>query len=87
MIVDFNINEELLELIPMHNTTTSDHIFDQLSNFQDYGFDLGNLVCLSTAGAGNMAGKHNGVGAKLQKKVNDFYPDSPFAHFYCIIYQ
>ena len=34
-----------------------------------------------------MAGKHNGVGAKLRKKVNDSYPDSPFAHFYSIIHQ
>ena len=48
---------------------------------------MGNLVCLSTDGAANMAGKHNRVGTKLRKKVNDSYPDSPFAHFYCIIHQ
>ena len=29
----------------------------------------------------------NGVGAKLRKKINDSYPGSPFAHFYCIIHQ
>ena len=30
---DVNIYKELLELIPMYDTTTSDHIFDQISNF------------------------------------------------------
>ena len=49
---DYNIHKELLELIPMHDTTTSHHIFDQIEQLlQNYGFDLGKLVCLSTDGA------------------------------------
>ena len=43
---DFNIYKELLELIPMHDTTTSDHIFDQIEQLlQNYQFHFGKLVC------------------------------------------
>ena len=44
-------------------------------------------MCLSTDGATNMVGRHNGVAAKLRTKIENSYPDSSFAHFHCIIHQ
>ena len=53
----------------MHDITTSDHIFDQIKQLlQDFEFDLGKLVGLSTDGAANMASKHNGVSANYEKR-------------------
>jgi hypothetical protein len=34
-----------------------------------------------------MVGRHNGVAAKLRTKIENFDPDSSFAHFHCIIHQ
>lgn len=85
---DFNISEELIELVPMHDTTTSQDIFEKVEEVLDnYGFDLSKLACLSTDGAANMVGRHNGVAAKLRAKIENSHPDSSFAHFHCIIHQ
>lgn len=85
---EFNIYEELMELIPMHDTTTSQDIFEKVEQvLHEYDLDLSKLVCLSTDGAANMVGRHNGVGAKLQAKIKKLYPDSSFTHFHCIIHQ
>ncbi|XP_029654859.1 general transcription factor II-I repeat domain-containing protein 2-like [Octopus sinensis] len=55
---DFNIYEEFLELVPMHDTTTSKDIFIKLLQILfEYGFDLKKLVCLCTDGAPNMVGR------------------------------
>ncbi|KFD50505.1 hypothetical protein M513_08573 [Trichuris suis] len=85
---EFNIYEELIELIPMHDTTTSQDIFDRVEQvLQDYGLDLSKLACLATDGAANMIGRHNGVAAMLRTKIENSHPDSSFAHFHCIIHQ
>jgi hypothetical protein len=63
---EFNIYEEL---IPMHDTTTSQEIFEKVEQVRhDYGLDWSKLACLSTDGATNMFGRHNGVAAKLLQK-------------------
>ncbi|KFD60685.1 hypothetical protein M514_10614 [Trichuris suis] len=44
---EFNIYEELIKLIPMHDTATSQDIFDKVEQvLQDYGLDLSKLACL-----------------------------------------
>ena len=85
---DFHVIEELIELIPMHDTTTSQEIFEKVEQLLDeYGFEFCKLACLSTCGAANMACKHNGVGAKIRAKITALYPNSSFVHFHCIIHQ
>jgi len=50
----------------MHDTTTSQDIFEKVEQVRhDYGLDWSKLACLSTDGAANMVGRHNGVAAKL----------------------
>ena len=82
------IREELLELISLHDTTSSNDIFEKMvQTLEEYELDLSKCVCLCTDGAANMAGKHNGVGAKLRNKIKTIYFDSTFTHFHCIIHQ
>jgi hypothetical protein len=48
---ELNIYEELIELIPMHDTTTIQEIFEKVDQIRhDYGLDWGKLACLSTDG-------------------------------------
>ena len=64
------IREEFLELISLHDTTSSNDIFEKMVQIlEEYELDLSKCVCLCTDGAANMAGKHNGVGAKLKNKI------------------
>ena len=57
----------------MHDTTTSQDIIEKVEQvLHEYDFDLNKLVCLSTDGAENMVGRHNGVVAKLQAENNEF---------------
>ena len=85
---EFNIYEELIELIPIHDTTTSQDVFVKVKQvLHEYALYLSKFACLSTDGAGNMVGRHNGVAAKLQTKMRNLCPDSIFTHFHCIIHQ
>ena len=82
------IREELLKLIFLHDTTSSNDIFKKMLQILEvYELDLSKCVCLCTDGAANMAGKHNGGGAKLRNKIKTIYLESTFTHFHCIIYQ
>ena len=69
---EFSIYEEVIELIFMHDTTTCQNIFGKVEQvLHEYDFYLSKLVCLSTDGATNMVGRHNGVVAKLQAKIKN----------------
>ena len=47
---EFNIYEELIELVPMHDTTRQD-IFEKVKQvLHGYGFDLSKFSCLSIDG-------------------------------------
>ena len=70
----------------MHDTTTSQIIFDKVEQVP-HEYDFCKLVCLSADGAVNMVGRHNGVFAKLQAKIKNLHPISPLTHFYCIIHR
>lgn len=42
---------------------------------------------MSTDGAANMIGWHNGAVVKLQAKIKNLHPDLSVTHFHCIIHQ
>ena len=52
---EFNIYEEVIELIPMHYATTSQDIIEKVEQvLHEYDIDLSKLIFLSTDGAANM---------------------------------
>ncbi|XP_015431669.1 PREDICTED: general transcription factor II-I repeat domain-containing protein 2-like [Dufourea novaeangliae] len=66
--VNLKISEELLEIIPMHNTTTGADIFDALMEvLKKYKLPLEKFVCLATDGAPTMTGITKGVVARLKE--------------------
>ncbi|UYV77686.1 hypothetical protein LAZ67_15001937 [Cordylochernes scorpioides] len=59
---DFNIFEELLELVPMHGTTTGEDIFNCVYDLlQKYNLPRSKLTSVATDGAPSMTGKTNGL--------------------------
>ncbi|UYV79240.1 hypothetical protein LAZ67_17001706 [Cordylochernes scorpioides] len=67
---DFNIFEELLELVPMHGTTTGEYIFNCVYDLlQKYNSPQSKLTSVATDGAPSMTGKTNGFVALLRKKT------------------
>jgi hypothetical protein len=76
---DFELVEELLELVPMRRKTGADEIFSQLVNLLNkFELPWGKMVGFVSDGAPDMFGKNNGVAAKLIKKNerirgNDFF--------------
>ncbi len=64
--MNIKVSEELLEVIPMHDTTTGADIFGAVMQaFNKYDLILKKLVCLANDGAPAMTGITNGVVAKL----------------------
>ncbi|UYV74832.1 hypothetical protein LAZ67_12001195 [Cordylochernes scorpioides] len=58
---DFNIFEELLELVPMHGTTTGEDIFNCVYDLlQKYNLPQSKLTSVATDGAPSMTGKTYG---------------------------
>lgn len=44
---EFNIHEELIELVPLHDTTTIQYIFERVEQIlHEYSFDLSKLVLI-----------------------------------------
>ncbi|UYV67142.1 hypothetical protein LAZ67_4004063 [Cordylochernes scorpioides] len=85
---DFNIFEELLELVPMHGTTTGEDIFNCVYDLlQKYNLPQSKLTSVATDGAPSMTGKTNGFVALLRKKLSEIFDGSNIHHTYCIIHQ
>ncbi|XP_067123999.1 nose resistant to fluoxetine protein 6-like [Centruroides vittatus] len=84
--VNLKISEELLEIIPMHNTTTGADIFDALMEVLKYKLPLEKLVCFATDGAPTMTGITKGVVARLKETCIQ-HGNSNFEHFDCIVHQ
>ena len=64
--MDFNIFEELLELVPLRGTTTEQDIFNCVYELlQNYNLPLSKLTSVATDGAPSMTGKTNGFVALL----------------------
>ncbi|UYV63708.1 hypothetical protein LAZ67_2005380 [Cordylochernes scorpioides] len=85
---DFNIFEELLELVPMHGTTTGEDIFNCVYDLlQKYNLPQSKLTSVATDGAPSMTGKTNGFVALLRKKLSEISDGSNIHHTHCIIHQ
>ncbi|UYV63805.1 hypothetical protein LAZ67_2005716 [Cordylochernes scorpioides] len=85
---DFNIFEELLELVPMHGTTTGEDIFNCVYDLlQKYNLPQSKLTSVATDGAPSMTGKTNGFVALLRKKLSEISDGSNIHHMHCIIHQ
>jgi hypothetical protein len=66
---DFELVEELLELVPMKRKTGADEIFSQLVNLLNkFELPWGKMVGFVSDGAPDMIGKNNGGAAKLRRK-------------------
>lgn len=85
---EFNIFEELLELVPMHNTCTGQDIFNCVfETLKKYNLPLSKLTSVATDGAPSMTGKNNGFVTLLQKKQSETFDKSKIHHTHCIIHQ
>ncbi|GFV66355.1 general transcription factor II-I repeat domain-containing protein 2 [Trichonephila clavipes] len=85
--VSLKINEELLEIIPMHNTTTRADIFYGLMEVvKKYKLPLDKLVCLATDGAPAMTGITKRVVARLKETCKQ-QGNNNFEPFHYIIHQ
>ncbi|UYV66823.1 hypothetical protein LAZ67_4003005 [Cordylochernes scorpioides] len=85
---DFNIFEELLELVPMHGTTTGEDIFNCVYDLlQKYNLPQSKLTSVATDEAPSMTGKTNGFVALLRKKLSAISDGSNIHHTHCIIHQ
>jgi transposase-like protein len=68
---DFELVEELLELVPMKGKTGAVEIFSQLVTLLNkFELPWGKMVWFVSDGAPAMIGKNNGVAAKLKRKRN-----------------
>lgn len=63
------ITEELLELVPMKDTTVADDIFSVLGALDKVGADWSRALSLATNGAPSMVGRKAGVATKFRDKV------------------
>ena len=67
--IEFNIFEELLEIIPMFDTTTGEDVFVSVFELlKKYDLPLEKLSSVATDGAPSMTGKNKGFVERLQKK-------------------
>ncbi|UYV64814.1 hypothetical protein LAZ67_3002058, partial [Cordylochernes scorpioides] len=86
--MDLNIFEELLELVPMHGTTTEEDIFNCVYDLlQKYNLPQSKLTSVATDGVSSMTGKTNGFVALLRKKLSEISDGSNVHHTHCIIHQ
>lgn len=86
---EINVYEELLELVPLHDTTTGEDIFNAVYKLlQKYNLDMSKLSSVATDGAPSMTGVNNGFIKLLQTKIRETCNDKPdFHHIHCIIHQ
>ncbi|UYV66761.1 hypothetical protein LAZ67_4002786 [Cordylochernes scorpioides] len=85
---DFNVFEELLELVPMHGTTTGEDIFNCVHDLlQKYNLPQSKLTSVATDGAPSMTVKNTGFVALLRKKLSEIFDGSNIHHTHCIIHQ
>ncbi|KFM77298.1 General transcription factor II-I repeat domain-containing protein 2, partial [Stegodyphus mimosarum] len=82
---NFNIFEELLELMP--GTTTGEDIFTCVfGHLQKYNLPSAKLNSVATDGAPSMTGKNKDFVALLRKKLSEIH-GSNIHHMHCIIHQ
>jgi len=85
---NFNIVEELLDLLPMKGTTTGRYVFHELEACIDRcGLPWDKLVSVATDGAPAMCSEKAGVIGLMVEKRNQLSLAGPFAVIHCILHQ
>jgi hypothetical protein len=83
----FEIYEELLKVVSIHNTTKGIDIFNELIDLLTINkIDLTKLVSITTDGAPSMVGKYNGLVAHMSNKLKEVC-DQKLINYHCIIHQ
>ena len=84
---DLEFFQELLDIVPLHDTTKGEDIFAQIATlFIDFELDWAKLVSVSTDGAKAMLGMKDGFQGRLRRKLAELgLPMVPFIH--CIIHR
>lgn len=86
---DMTVIEELLEVIPLHDTTTGEDILDAVWKvLEENQLPLEKLVSVTTDGAPSITGKTKGFVALLSAKLKEKFPKKPSLNsFHCLIHQ
>lgn len=85
---DKSIVEDLLEVMPLHNRTRGQDIYNALIEaLKEYSIPLNKMVSLITDGAPAMIGHLSGVGARIIKEVRKTTPDFNLLVLHCMIHQ
>ncbi|KAM3936090.1 general transcription factor II-I repeat domain-containing protein 2B-like [Leptodactylus fuscus] len=85
---NFNVFEELLDMLPMKGTTTGQDIFQELEACIDRcGLPWDTLVSVATDGAPAMCSQKAGVVGLLKDKLNRLSLSGSFAAIHCILHQ
>jgi hypothetical protein len=83
----FEIYEELLKVVSLHNTTKGIDIFNELIDLLTVNeIDLTKLVSITTDGAPSMVGKYNGLVAHMSNILKEVC-DQKLINYHCIIHQ
>jgi len=84
---DLEIFQELLDVVPLHGTTTGEDVFEQVEKlFTEFKLEWAKLASVSTDGAPAMLGKKDGFQGRLKKKLAELgLPMVPLIH--CIIHR
>ncbi|KAJ3607068.1 hypothetical protein NHX12_026583 [Muraenolepis orangiensis] len=84
---NFEVMEELLTVIPMHDQTTAQEIFRQLCDaIVDAGLPWKRFAGITTDKAPSMTGRRNGLVALVQRKLGEEGVEEAIA-LHCIIHQ
>ena len=85
---NFHVLEELVELIPLNNTTTGADILKALLQcLAAKNLNLSRLVSITTDGAPSMVGKNKGVVSLLQKQMENNEINNNIVKLQCLIHQ
>ena len=85
---NFEVTEELLDLVPLHSTTKAEDIFSGLkSAIEKSQVNWEKLVSVTTDGAPAMIGEKNGLKMLIQNKMKEHKSNQNVLHYHCIIHQ
>ncbi|XP_043437632.1 general transcription factor II-I repeat domain-containing protein 2-like isoform X1 [Prionailurus bengalensis] len=85
---NFDITEELLDMVPMTDPTAENDLFLYVEkSLEKFNVDWSKLVSVTTDGAPAMVCDNTGLVAKLKSKVKMFFRDAELKSIHCIIHQ
>uniref|UniRef100_A0A8C8WP60 SPIN-DOC-like zinc-finger domain-containing protein n=1 Tax=Panthera leo TaxID=9689 RepID=A0A8C8WP60_PANLE len=85
---NFDITEELLDMVPMTDAASEDDLFLYVEkSLEKFNVDWSKLVSVTTDGAPAMVCDHTGLVAKLKSKVKMLFKDAELKSIHCIIHQ